>query len=312
MSERRPGRGGVLLGVGVATLDIVNEVATYPPEDTEVRALAQSLVRGGNVTNSLVVLSQLGHVCAWAGTLADDASSALVVADLERHGVDSRLAVRHTGCRTPTSYIALSRATGSRTIVHYRDLPELTAADLDAGLRAHAAWIGWGCRWVHFEGRGAEETAAMVAVARDRLPGVPVSLELEKVRPGCEGLLQGPDLILFSRSYAQALGAASPAAFLADQGARSTARHCVLAWGEDGVYGWSRGSGGVHLPAQPPQRLVDTLAAGDVLNAAVIDGLLRGLALPAVLARANALAGHKCGRPGLAGVVASAASAGFA
>jgi ketohexokinase len=235
----------------------------------------------------------------------------LILADLERYAIDTRLAVRHPGRSTPTSYIALSRATGTRTIVHHRDLPELSAAELDAGLTAQRGWLGAGCRWVHFEGRNIDETAVMLRVVRERLPGVPISLELEKLRPGCEQLLQGPDLILFSRSFAQATGAPDAVTFLTDWAPRSTARHCTLAWGEQGAYGWTSRVGWAHVPARPPERLVDTLGAGDVFNAAVIDGLLRRLTLPAVLGRANHLAGHKCGRQGLAGLVASAVAAGF-
>jgi len=311
MCDSAGGSWGWSLGVGIATLDVVNEVAAYPPEDAEVRALAQRTARGGNVTNSLVALSQLGHTCAWAGTLGDDSASGLILADLERYAIDTRLAFRHPGRSTPTSYIALSRANGTRTIVHHRDLPELSAAELGAGLAAHWDWLGAGCRWVHFEGRNTEETVAMLRLVRERLPGVPISLELEKLRPGCEQLLQGPDLILFSRSFAQATGASDPVTFLTDWAPRSTARHCTLAWGAQGAYGWTRGVGWAQVPARPPERLVDTLGAGDVFNAAVIDGLLRRLALPAVLDRANRLAGHKCGRQGLDGLGDSAKAAGF-
>jgi ketohexokinase len=311
MSDAGARAAGYVLGVGIATLDIVNEVATYPQEDAEVRALAQRQVRGGNVTNSLVVLSQLGHPCTWAGTLGDDPPSALVLADLDRHAIDTRLVVRHPGRCTPTSYIALSRATGTRTIVHHRDLPELAPSDLAAGLTAQWDWLGVGCAWVHFEGRNPVALGPMLRLVRDCLPGVPVSVELEKVRPGGEQLPDGLDLILFSRAYASAMGAADPVAFLADQARRSGARHCALAWGEQGAYGWTQGAGCAHVPAWPPARLVDTLAAGDVFNAAVIDGLLRGCALPAALGRANHLAGYKCGRQGLLGLVEDAVAAGF-
>ena len=295
-----PDPGVSVLGVGIATLDIVNEVAAYPPEDAEVRALAQRRLRGGNVTNTLAVLHQLGHRCAWAGTLADDPASRLILTDLEGQGISTRLVVRHPGASTPTSYITLSRATGSRTIVHHRDLPELTAAGFADGLGAVDAGP-WS--WIHFEGRAPTETAAMLRLVRQRFPRVPVSLEMEKPRPGGEALLDGPDVILFSRAYAQAQGATDPETFLMEQAGASNARHCLLAWGAVGAYGWTRGAGVVHAPAEPPARLVDTLGAGDVFNAGVIDGFLRGLALPAVLAAANRLAGRKCGRVGLTGLV---------
>ena len=50
-----------ILGIGIATLDVINIVDEYPREDDEIRANGQRIARGGNVTNTLVVLSQLGH-----------------------------------------------------------------------------------------------------------------------------------------------------------------------------------------------------------------------------------------------------------
>jgi hypothetical protein len=48
-----------ILGIGIAALDIINTVDGYPNEDAEVRAINQRVCRGGNATNTLVVLSQL-------------------------------------------------------------------------------------------------------------------------------------------------------------------------------------------------------------------------------------------------------------
>jgi ketohexokinase len=293
-----------ILGVGVATLDIINEVAAWPAEDDEVRALAQRISRGGNAANSLVVLSQLGHACAFAGTLASDAQSGLILADLHRAGIATIACVRHPGGSTPTSYVALSRATGSRTIIHYRDLPELRAAELaDIDLDPFD--------WVHFEGRNPAETATMIAACRRQRPGLPISLEIEKPRPGVEALMDGPDVLMFSRAYARANGFRDPEPFLAEQRTRTSASRLILSWGEGGSYGLD-GEGGLrHAPSQPPAALVDTLGAGDVLNAAVIDGLLAELPLAEILGRANRLAGYKCGRAGLAGLVAEARGTGW-
>lgn len=292
-----------ILGVGIATLDIVNEVAAWPAEDAEVRALAQRVSRGGNASNTLVVLSQLGHAGSFAGSLAEDAASALILADLHGQGIATGACVRHSGARTPTSYIALSRTTGSRTIVHYRDLPELTAAEFAAVDLAPFDWV-------HFEGRNPAETAQMIAHCRRCRPELPISLEVEKPRPGIDALFQGPDVLIVSRAFALSQGTTDPASFLAEQRGRTSAALVILPWGAEGAYATGDGGARYRAPAYAPAALVDTLAAGDVFNAAVIDGLLAGRGLPELIERANRLAGLKCGRRGLAGLVAEARAAG--
>ena len=116
-----------VLCVGTATLDIVNRVPDYPAEDTEVRALSQSQRMGGNAANTAIVLARLGVQTSWAGTLAEQAD--VVEHTFAHYGVDAGLATRVAGGTMPTSYIVLSEATGSRSIIHYRDLREYGALD---------------------------------------------------------------------------------------------------------------------------------------------------------------------------------------
>lgn len=293
-----------ILGVGVAALDVINEVAAYPAEDTEVRTLGQRIAGGGNAANTLAVLSQLGCNCAWAGALGVDASGDEVLAGLERQRIDVRACVRHPRGSTPTSYVVLSRDSGSRTIVHHRDLPELSAADF-AGIPLE------GYDWVHFEGRNCAETAVMLRDCRGRLPGVRISLEVEKPRSGIESLFEGPDVLIFSRHYVCGLGYTEPERFIADQWGGTRASLLVLPWGADGAYVQSREGPVCYAPSHNPAQVRDTLGAGDVFNAALIDGLLAGIDLQALLARCNGLAGHKCGQRGLDGLVADAREAGI-
>jgi ketohexokinase len=294
-----PERVARVLGVGIATLDLILDVAGYPPEDAEVRALAQRRSRGGNAANTLAVLRQLGHACTWVGTLADDPAGELVACDLARRGIDTRNAVRIPGTATPTSYIALSRATGSRTIVHYRDLPELAAE--------HFARVPLdGLDWVHFEGRNPPETARMLARLRREAPGLGISVELEKPRAGIDALLADAGVLLVARAFALAVGgvgaAADPAAYLAGLAARTGAHLLVLGWGAEGAWILPRGREAQRIPPHVPARVVDTLGAGDVLNAGVIDGLVRGLAPEQAVESAVRLAGIKCARMGLDGL----------
>jgi len=293
-----------ILVVGVAALDIVNEVAAYPAEDAELRALDRRIVRGGNAANTLAVLSQLGHTCAWAGTLGRDAEGAQVLKDLERRGIDTSACVFHPQGSTPTSYVTLSRVGGSRTIIHYRNLPELAAADF-----ARIPLDGYD--WIHFEGREPKETSAMLQDCAARCPGTGISLEIEKPRPGIGALLLGPHVLIFSCHYVRSCGYRDPRRFLEDQWEHTDAGLLILPWGETGAYAQPHGGDIRFAPAYRPPSVRDTLGAGDVFNAAVVDGRLAGLTPSALLRHCNMLAGHKCGRLGLDDLGTSAREAGI-
>lgn len=284
-----------VLAVGVATLDIINEVDGYPPEDSEVRALAQHRRRGGNATNTLVALSQLGHRCAWAGVLADEPDAEHIVDDLTRHGVDLLACRRLARGKVPTSYILLNRHNGSRSIVHYRDLPEYDCEDFQAIELS-------GLDWLHFEGRAVTDTRCMLEAARRALPALPLSLEVEKPRAGIETLLPLADTLFFSRAYAQATGHDEPTSFLAWAHKCAPRAEIYLAWDAAGAWALDGDERAHHCPARPPARVVDTIGAGDVFNAGVIDARLRGHACEEALAAGVTLAGRKCGLVGLDGL----------
>jgi ketohexokinase len=279
-----------ILGVGVATLDIVNYTESYPAEDHKVRAVKQRITRGGNCANTLEVLSRLGHRCRWVGVLADEPDGRKITASFDRWGIDYSGARIVPSGKVPTSYITASLAGGSRTIVHYRDLPEFTREDFnDSSLE--------GVEWLHVEGRQVEETRAIVERARLRSPRITVSVEVEKPRPGIERLADVADVVFYSRFYATECGFGEAESFLRESGARGRVVFCT--WGDRGA--WVRETDGMvfHAPAYTPERVVDTIGAGDVFNAGAVDALARGLAPSVAVRSAVKLAGLKCGRSGL-------------
>lgn len=286
-----------VLAVGIATLDIINRVDSYPEEDSEVRASAQTVSRGGNASNTLVVLSQLGEKCSWAGTLADDTGSDIIRADLAQQAVNLDAAQVVADGRTPTSYVTLSAQTGSRSIVHFRDLPEYSlAAFQQIDLNAFD--------WLHFEGRNVEQTRAMLDFARQQAPAVSRSVEIEKPREGIASLCEGADLLLYSRSFAQQLGAVQdPVAFLQRQQRLTPAAEHICSWAEQGAWGIDRQGKVLHSPALTIPQVVDTLGAGDTFNAAIIHAKLAGRSLAECLRDACRLAGKKCAQQGLQGLL---------
>jgi len=280
-----------ILAVGVATLDIINSVADYPTEDTEVRAVSQRRCRGGNATNSLTVLSQLGHQCHWGGVLTDEPDASHIEADLERHQIDTAAVLRLTGGKVPTSYITHNLSNGSRTIVHHSDLPEYPFSQFqEIDLKQFD--------WLHFEGRNVPETRQMLAWARQQTPELPRSVEIEKERSGTESLFELADVLLFSRAFALGRGHTDARTLLHALQPQCGGAKLVCAWGDSGA--WALDSKQEHhSPAFPPPQLVDTLGAGDSFNAGIIDSLLAGLNLGAALKSACRLAGQKCGHQGL-------------
>ncbi len=278
-----------VLGVGIATLDLVFGADHYPAEDEEMRAQSLRISRGGNATNTLVMLSQLGHTCRWAGVLAEAPESAIITSELEQYRVDYRHTVRHAG-RPPTSSITLTGH--SRTIVHYRDLAELTAAEF-------ATVPLTGVDWVHFEGRAIGELRQMIARVRAERPDCTISLEAEKWRDELETVLPLPDVLIAGKALAAHLKLAEPDAMLDWLRSHSPTARIALAWGERGALGDAHGQR-FHAPAVVIDQLVDTLGAGDAFNAGLIDALARRLPFAEALGHANAIAAKKCARFGFA------------
>lgn len=282
-----------ILGVGIATLDIINHLDGYPIEDSEVRADAQQICRGGNATNTLAVLSQLGEQCEWCGVLANDPGSQTIRQDLQHHRIGfQHCRVQEDGA-TPTSYIILNRQNGSRSIVHYRDLAELDLATFkhhDLGRY----------QWLHFEGRAVNETLLMMQYAKQQQPHLPCSLEIEKPREGIEKLFPKADVLLFSRHYAEANGYQSATDLLHAIQPQAPHARLICAWGDQGAYALEPQGSIIHAPAHKQWQVVDSLGAGDTFNAGIIHNLLAGTPLLQALHNSCYLAALKCSQQGFA------------
>lgn len=288
-----------LLAVGIATLDIINTVDHYPAEDEELRASAQAVRRGGNAANTLAILNDMGHECHFAGTLADDMAGQRIEQDLSQRGIHLEHCHRVGGSVAPTSYITLNAQNGSRTIVHYRRLPEYDFGSFADVPVAHFDWL-------HFEGRNVDETRTMIEYARSFIKDQPISVEIEKEREDIDQLFGRADVLMFSRPFARGRGFEEPEAFL--QQARQWAPQAAVitvTWGEQGAWGMDKKGRIFRSPAFPPHEVVDTVGAGDTFNAGLIAALVAGQSLESALESACRLAGRKVGQAGFEGLVES-------
>ena len=283
-----------ILAVGIATLDIINTVERYPLLDGETRALSQHKTRGGNATNTLAVLSQLGHQCYWAGVLIDETDTQLIRKDLALYNIDISGCQKAAKGEMPTSYITLDQQTGSRTIVHFRDCPEYSFASFKAlDLAAYD--------WIHFEGRNITETRLMLQYLKKHHPSIPCSVEIEKPHPDIVSLFHLTTVLLFSKDYVLKKGKKDPTNFLQTlKKPHDTIATCT--WGRQGA--WLIDDSGTVHNTKPSNNsnIIDTLAAGDTFNAGLIHALCIKNSQHQALDYAAQLAEHKCHQSGLAGL----------
>ncbi len=283
-----------ILCTGIATVDIINELEQYPAEDDEVRILSQVKCRGGNAANTAVMLSQLGHQCHWAGTVVDpltgDNDCRIILDDLQRHNINVQYSQFLAQGKVPTSYISLSRQTGSRTISHYRDLPEYPFSAFKQIPLEHFDWL-------HFEGRNIQQTLKMMTFCRKKTRKIPISLEIEKPRETIETLIPYADVIFFSRQYALMNAYKDPRSFCIDISQSYPEQLIFCAWGEAGAGAalqqqlyWQDG---IKIKA------IDTLGAGDIFNAGIIHQQIKQQSIQHSLQYACQTAAEKCTKKGL-------------
>lgn len=247
-----------------------------------------------------------------------------------------------------SSYIISDQSTGSRTIVSHNDLQEMsldeftvradnilcdTNADMQQDIEVEQIWF-------HFEGRIPSTTLECIRYlrlhpavtgnsSRPATVDLKISVEIEKpYREGLQELTHEADVILYSRSWAEAEGYTSAAECLKAQSAmlgftNYSAGHCkrtlVCTWGD-------RGASALTLPCPPRnldativsgpafglegKKVVDTVGAGDTFIAGILFGFLcrddgapgDAWSLRQKLDFANELAGRKVIQHGFAGL----------
>lgn len=281
-----------ILGVGNAVLDIILNVPHHPKEDEELRATRRSISTGGNINNTLYVLNQLGHQTAICCTTATDSETKQLITGLHERQIDTKHVQKFIQGRTPTSYVTINAENGHRTIVHYRELPEVSFE--------HFAKIEIEqYDWVHFEGRNLDNLPGMLNIAKTFLSEQPISLEIEKPRDNIESIFPLANVLIFSHHYATAKGFTDGQSLLEHIQEQAPQASLVCTWGNKGVWYASPANKVTHLPAELVTPVIDTLGAGDTFNASLIHHLQTGNTLADAVSHANHFAAQKCRQKGL-------------
>ena len=278
-----------ILIIGNCIVDQVSIIKQFPSEDSEFRALDRIQQAGGNACNSAVILSKLGHSVELVAQLADDVEGEWLKRYLLALGIGCGYCALLPGSKTPLSSIWLNRSNGSRTICHYRDLPELSLAHLkQIPLQKH--------HWLHCEGRNVEVLRQYLP--RIRKQAIAVSLEIEKPRSGIEDLLPFVDVAIISSHY---LGELQLSAEQCLQRFYRINPHLriVCTLGERGLLASDAGAEPVQIEAEVVSQVVDSVGAGDCFIAGLIHQLSQQFPFVQALTFANRLAASKVQQQGM-------------
>lgn len=272
-----------VLLVGNCVLDQVYRLPNFPAENEEIRAVESFQELGGNACNSGQILRQLGHEVQLMSALAQDVYSNDIRLLLKHAHINYRLCEFYASGSTPVSTIWLNQQNASRTIVHYRDLAELSLQQLRQ-IRAKAF------DWIHFEGRNIDNLKTVLPEIAGQ--GTSISLEIEKAREGIEQLIPFADTVVISSHYLKQKNL-SPVDALAEFKILNPEVNMVCTLGEKGLIAQYPGSNIIKIRAESIPCPVDTRGAGDCFIAALVSHLVQHYDFETALRFASKLAARK-------------------
>jgi ketohexokinase len=154
----------------------MNRVEDYPAEDEKLRAIEVDRRYGGNCPNTLEVLQQLiglskfspVPLALFAVLPSSSSDGTMRIKSSFASAVDLTHCIYREECEEPaSSYIIRSRSAGSRTIINYNDLPEMTSKEFIT----MAGQLGHEMSWCHFEARSTLLCAGVQYIMANYLPG---------------------------------------------------------------------------------------------------------------------------------------------
>ena len=276
-----------VVGLGVNSVDLIVVVAQYPVSYSKQRLQRFARLPGGETATALAACARLGWKARYIGRFGADEQGALSRDSLVAEGVDISAARVVAGTANQFAVILVDARTGERTVLW----------DCDPGLAMDPAGVP---RDAVVSGRmllvDSHETAAATEAAKQaRDAGIPTVIDVERVRPGINDLLQHIDAVIAAEEFPAALTGCDELGRALEMMARefSTPLVCVTL-GSAGSLALCHGRE-IRTPAFAVD-CIDSTGAGDVFRGAFAAGCLRAPHSPIeeVLSYANAAAALNC------------------
>ncbi len=283
----RDGKRCDVAGLGLNSVDLLAVVAEYPVSNTKQRLQRFARLPGGQTATAMAVCAKLGWTARYIGTFGDDELGAFARDCLVREGVDIGASRTVPGATNQFAIVLVDERSGERTVLWHRH-PGLTLER--SAVPADAVTSG---RLLVVD---CHETAAATQAARlARAAGIPTIIDVERVRPGINDLLQQIDAIIAAQTFpAELTGYDEPGRALEAMAREFAAPLVCVTLGAEGSL--ARAGGREVRTAAFQVDCVDSTGAGDAFRGGFAAGCLRtpNGDIEDVLRYANAVGALNC------------------
>jgi sulfofructose kinase len=288
-----------IIGLGLATLDILLRMGDLPTWERGAGCSAVSLDGGGPVGTACIAAARLGAKVGFVGTAGNDQLAALKTQSFHDEGVDLRFLIRREVPENQVVVVFVNQVTGERVFsgLHSFGAEPLHVEEVDQTYLNSASYL-------HLDGTHPE--AAKQAAQWMRSAGKKVSLDCAKsdgksVWDGLQNLVPYADILICGSGFGRALTGFTDL-WQAGEAMLSLGPQIVVQTeGKDGSYTLTAAER-FHTPAFDVD-VVDTTGAGDVFHGAYLVGLLHDWDLQTTALFSSAVSAIKCthlgGRKGI-------------
>ena len=280
-----------VLCTGIAVLDMVFRVASFPRPDMKTQASEFRTINGGNAANAAVAIAHLGARASFSGPFGGPAGTDSVGDTMlrlaAREGIACVDCPRVDGVTSPLSAISID-GRGERAIVNFRDDALMAARPRDAAaLIANADAVIADNRFPGF-------VSEICSAALKR--GIPVVLDADEPRHDSNMLLTQVSHVVFSAEGLRATAGTDHLGRALIDVAKQTQAFVAVTDGANDVLWLADGE--LRQVTAFKVDVVDTLGAGDTFHGAFTLMLAEGKPEREAMRFSAAAAALKCTRYG--------------
>jgi sugar/nucleoside kinase (ribokinase family) len=276
-----------VVGFGTNAVDFLIRVPHYPEFNSKVELIDHVQAPGGEVATTMAGLQRLGLYCAYVGRFGSDPAGDIGFDSLLHEGVDLAYAERITGASTQIAFIIVDEHSGERTVIWKRD-ERLHYRASDVSVEAVSS-----TKVLHLTPHDTQAAIRLAEAARAN--GTIVSVDIDRILPDVEHLLENVDIVIASADL--------PGKLVGESDIRAALRKMQDRFGSTltgatlGASGSILFCGGEFIETsgfEVPGGCKDTTGAGDSFRVGLIYGLIKGESVEESARMANAVAALKC------------------